>query len=75
MLRIFVVGDILSAGVYGLVVAVWGITSANTAARLFGGTYLAALSGVKLPVALLTFRLGRRPCSAVSESGQGIHLW
>ncbi|MGH3921755.1 MAG: APC family permease [Pseudonocardiaceae bacterium] len=34
------------------VVAVSGITSASTAARLFGGTYLAALSGVEVNVAL-----------------------
>lgn len=34
------------------VVAVSGITSASTAARLFGGTYLATLSGVQVPVAL-----------------------
>lgn len=34
------------------VVAVSGITSASTAARLFGGTYLAELSGVEVNVAL-----------------------
>lgn len=34
------------------VVAVSGITSASTAARLFGGTYLAELGGVRVNVAL-----------------------
>jgi amino acid transporter len=34
------------------VVAISGITSASTAARLFGGTYLAALSGMEIPVVL-----------------------